>query len=78
MFKFCEETRQSAQEHHATGFYYAVARDMVLRVAGGEVSHAFLYKNDISMREYIFDNNTWMSQVPYDAEPDSLHCQAKC
>ena len=48
---------------------------MVVRLAGGEVSHAFLYNNDNGKREYIFDSNIWRSQVPYAAEPGSAHGQ---
>ena len=61
------------RKNHAIVFYYDVARDMAVRVAGGEVSHALLYNNDNGTREYIFDNNTWRPQVLYVAELGSSH-----
>ena len=48
---------------------------MAVKVADGEVSHGFLYNSDNDMTDYIFDNNTWRAQVPYDAEPGSSHGQ---
>ena len=73
VFNICEDTNQFPLENIATVCYYDVARDMVVRLADGEVSHGFLYNNDNCMREYIFDNNTWRSQHYYDAELGSSH-----
>ncbi len=75
LFKICEDTHQVSQDSHATVFHYDVSMDMVVRVAYGETSHAFLCKNDYGVRAYILDDSTWRSHVSYDAELGSSHCQ---
>ena len=60
VFNLWENTHQAALGNHATVCYYGAARDMAVRVAGGGVSHDFLYNNVNGLNQSIFENNDCM------------------